>query len=89
MKSTCTSSDNGKKHGQSFKKIGIKFMRSCAHKVPTVYLLRVKNEVPTVCILRVTKVHNVEKSDKNDLTIISKPHAHPHTMKKKNACKVS
>ena len=28
-------------------------------------------------------VHNVEKSEKkkiNDLTIISKPHAHPHTM---------
>ena len=26
-------------------------------------------------------VHNVEKSEKNYLTIISKPHAHHHTMK--------
>ena len=25
-------------------------------------------------------LHNVEKVTKNDLTIISKPHAHPHTM---------
>ena len=30
-------------------------------------------------------VHNVEKSEKLDLTIISKPHAHPHTMKKMHA----
>ena len=28
------------------------------------------------------EVHNVEKVTKNVLTIISKPHAHPHTMKK-------
>ena len=28
------------------------------------------------------KVHNVEKFEKKKLTIISKPHAHPHTMKK-------
>ena len=27
-------------------------------------------------------VHNVEKVTKHDLTIISKTHAHPHTMKK-------
>ena len=27
-------------------------------------------------------VHNVEKVTKNDLTIISYQHAHPHTMKK-------
>ena len=26
-------------------------------------------------------VHNVKKVTKNDLTITSKPHAHPHTMK--------
>ena len=27
-------------------------------------------------------VHNAEKVTKNDLTIISKSHAHPHTMEK-------
>ena len=30
-------------------------------------------------------VHNVEKVTKNVLTIISKPHANPHTMKKTHA----
>ena len=30
-------------------------------------------------------VHNVEKVTKNVLTIIPKPHAHPHTMKKTQA----
>ena len=30
-------------------------------------------------------VHNVEKVTKKDLTIISKPHAHPCTMKKTHA----
>ena len=30
-------------------------------------------------------VHNVEKSENNYLTITSKPHAHPHTMKKTRA----
>ena len=50
-------------------------MRSCAHEVPTVYILRVKNY----------KVHNVEKSKKKNLTIISKPHAHPHNMNKTHA----
>ena len=48
-------------------------MSSCAHKVPTVYSLRSKN------------VHKVEKVTKNNLTIISKPHAHPHTMMKTHA----
>ena len=32
-----------------------------------------------------TKFTMWKKSDKNDLTIISKPHAHPHTMKKSYA----
>ena len=50
-------------------------MRSYAHEVPTVYILRVKND----------EVHNVEKSKKNNLTISSKSHAHPHTMKKMHA----
>ena len=31
------------------------------------------------------KVHNVEKVTKNNLIIISKPHAHPHTMKNTDA----
>ena len=31
------------------------------------------------------KVHKVEKVTKNNLTIISKPHAHPHTMTKTHA----
>ena len=31
------------------------------------------------------KVHNVEKVTKNVLTIILKPHAHPHTQKKTHA----
>ena len=30
-------------------------------------------------------VHNVEKVTLNNLTIISKAHAHPHTMKKTHA----
>ena len=47
-------------------------MRSCANKVPTVYTMWLKND----------KVHKVEKVTKNNLTIISKPHAHPHTMMK-------
>ena len=48
-------------------------MRSCAHKVPTVYTLRSKNDY----------VHKAEKVTKNNLTTISKkPHAHPHTMTK-------
>ena len=50
-------------------------MRSCAHKVPTVYTLRLKND----------QVHKAEKVIKNNLTIISKPHAHAHTMKKTSA----
>ena len=50
-------------------------MRSCAHNVPTVYTLRSKND----------QVQKVEKEIKNNLTIISKPHAHPHTMKTTSA----
>ena len=46
--------------------------RSCAHKR---YLLWVKNDY----------VHNAEKVAKNVLTILPKPHAHPHTMKKTHA----
>ena len=40
----------------------------------------------THCLyIRVKKVHNVEKREKNNLTITSKPRAYPHTMKKMQA----
>ena len=64
-----------RKHVQSFKKIGIKLYEGCAYNVPTVYTLRSE----------IDKVHKVEKVIKNNPTIISKPHAHPHTMKKTSA----
>ena len=51
-------------------------MRSCAHKVPTIYTLswnlRSVND----------KVHKVEKVTKIMSRIISKPHAHLQTMGK-------
>ena len=56
---------------QSLKKIGIKLfeeLRSQGTHCP--YTLRSKND------------YKVEKVTKNNLTIISKPYAHPHTMKK-------
>ena len=48
-------------------------MTSCAHEVPTVYLLRVKNGWLSL---------QREKGENNDLTIISKLYAHPYTVKK-------
>ena len=39
----------------------------------------------THCLYTEGEVHNVEKVIKNVLTIIPKPHALPHTMKKKHA----
>ena len=61
---------------QSFKTIGTKLLEELpSQEVPIVYILRVKND----------EVHNVEKVTKNVLTIIPKPHAHPHTMKKTHA----
>ena len=47
-------------------------MRSCTHEVPTVYILRVKNDLSSQC---------GKKVKKNNLKITSKPHAHPRTMK--------
>ena len=44
-------------------------------EIPSVYIFLVKNDY----------VHNVEKVTKNNLTIISKSHAHSHTMKKTHA----
>ena len=54
MKSTCTSSDYGENMCKVPKRLVQNSMRSCAHEVATVYILRVKND----------KVHNVEKSKK-------------------------
>ena len=57
----------------SFKTIGTKLDEELhSQEVPAVYILRVKN-------------YNVEKVIKNNLTIVPKPHAHPHTLKKTHA----
>ena len=62
-----------RKHVQSFKKIGIKLYEE----------LRSQG---THCLyIEIDKVHKVEKVIKNNPTIISKPHAYPHTMKKTSA----
>ena len=58
---------------QSFKNISIKW--GCAHEVPTFYILRVKKWLSS----------QSEKSNKYDLTIIYKPHAHPTTIEKTHA----
>ena len=59
-----------RKHVQSFKKIGIKLYEE----------LRSQG---THCLY--IEVEKVEKVIKNNSTIISRPHAHPHTMKKASA----
>ena len=58
---------------QSFKTIGIKLQEELRSQ-----------EVPIVCILKVKNVLSSQcgKSDKSVLTIIPKPHAHSHIMKK-------
>ena len=61
---------------QSFKIIGTKLYEELrSQEIPSVYIIRVKND----------KVHNVEKVTKIDPTIMSNPHAHPHTMRKTHA----
>ena len=61
------------KHIQSFKTISIKLYEELrSQEVPTVYILRRENDLSS------------QKWQKN-LTIISKPHAHFHTMKKSYA----
>ena len=44
MKSTCTSSDYGKNMCKVPKRLVQNCIMSCAHEVPTVYILRVKND---------------------------------------------
>ena len=61
---------------QSFKTIGTKLYEELrSQEIPSVYIIRVKNDY----------VHNVEKVTKIDPTIMSNPHAHPHTMRKTHA----
>ena len=73
-----------KAHGQlqtmdktcaKFQKDWYKIVCGGAHEVPSVFILRVKKDL----------VHNVEKVTKNNLTIISKPHAYPHILEKTHA----
>ena len=66
-----------RKHMQSFNTIGTKLWEELhSQEVPTVYILRVKND------WKMTKFTMRKKVTKNVLTMIPKPHAHPHTMKK-------
>ena len=58
---------------QSLKTIGKKLQEELrSQEIPTVYIIRVKNYY----------VDTVEKVTKIDPTIMSNPHAHPHTMRK-------
>ena len=57
---------------QSFKKIGIKLFEELRSQGTHCLYTEVENY----------EVHKVEKVSKNNLTTISKPHAHPHTMTK-------
>ena len=59
-----------RKHVQSFKKIGIKLYEElCSQGTHCLYTWKSKND-------------SVEKVTKNNLTTISEPHAHRHTMTK-------
>ena len=64
-----------RKHVQSFKKIGIKLWWVALTRYPLSIHWGKK----------MTKFTKMEKVTKNNLTIISKPHAHPHTMTKTHA----
>ena len=62
-------------HPQTMGKTCAKFQKD-RYKIVWVALTRY-----TLSIQWGRKVHKVEKVTKNNLTIISKPHAHPHTLK--------
>ena len=64
-----------RKHVQSFKKIGIKLYELSSRGTHCLYIEGEK-WLSSQC---------GKKWKKNDLTIISKPHEHPHTMKKRLA----
>ena len=64
-------------HLQTMEKTCAKFQKGCMK------LYEELRSQGTHCLYtEVEKVHKVEKVTKNNLTIISKPHAHPHTMMK-------
>ena len=70
-------------HPNTMKKTHTKFQNNEYKTVRGVALTR-----GTHCLyieVKNDQVHNVEKVTKNNLTIISKPHAHLHTMKKTHA----
>ena len=76
MKSMCTSSDYGENMCKIPKRLVYNCMRSCAHEVSSVYMLRVKNDI-----------HNVEKVKKitnNYIQITCTSSYH-----EENTCKVS
>ena len=69
IKTTCTFSD----HGENMCKVSKRLYKIVwGVALTTVYTLRLKNDTSS----------QSGKSGKNNLTIISKPHAYPHTMKK-------
>ena len=61
-----------RKHVQSFKKMGTKLYEELRSQGTHCLYVEVEK----------WQVHKVEKVTKNNLTTISKPHAHPHTMTK-------
>ena len=64
-----------RKHVQSFKKIGIKLYKELCSQGTLCLYIEGEKRLSSQC----------GKSDKNDLTIISKPHAHTHTMEETRA----
>ena len=64
-----------RKHVQSFKKIGIKLYEELRSQGTHCLYTEVEKWLSS----------QSGKSDKKNPTIISKPHAHPHTMKKTSA----
>ena len=59
-------------------------MRNCAHEIPSVYILRVKNDFCLYSEGEKLLSSQCGKKEKNNLTITSEPYAHPHTMKKRH-----
>ena len=73
---TCTSSYHEKSTHKVSKWLVQNCKRSCAHK---------RNPLSIYWGWKITKFTMWKKWQKNVLTIIPKPHAHPHTMKKTHA----
>ena len=77
MKSTCTSSDYGENMCKVAKKISIKLYEELCSRGTHCLYIEGEKWLSSQCGKKVKK--------KNNLTIRSKPHAHPHTMKKMHA----